>query len=94
MELEAFAQGNLSPQLFRKVARHLFRGCTPCNALLLPHYQHLLPSSYAAETQTYDTGASNELLDRLSSAFRFHRRYLRREGLLLLCQTGFQEKRR
>jgi tetratricopeptide (TPR) repeat protein len=78
-ELEAFAQGNLPPQLFRKIARHLFRGCAPCNALLLPHYQHLLPSPSSPEHQAYDSRISDELVDRLFSAFRSYRRYLRRE---------------
>ncbi len=78
-ELEAFAKGDLPSARFRRIARHLFQGCAPCNALLLPHYQHLLPSSPSPEPQAHGTGISGEYLDRVFSAFRSYRRYLRRE---------------
>ncbi len=78
-ELEAFAKGDLPSARFRRIARHLFQGCAPCNALLLPHYQHLLPSSPSPEPQAHGTGVSGDYLDRVFSAFRSYRRYLRRE---------------
>lgn len=78
-ELEAFAKGDLPPTLFRRVARHLFRGCAPCNVLLRPHYQHLLPSSLSPEPQIHGLGITDDYLDRIFSAFRSYRRYLRRE---------------
>lgn len=77
-QLEAFTNRPLSPDAFRQTARHLLGGCASCNALLRPHYRHLL-SALAAESARQSGAVSDERLDHLSAAFRSYRSYLRRE---------------
>lgn len=77
-QLEAFTNRPLLPDAFRQTARHLLAGCTSCNALLRPHYRHLL-SALSAESARDGGTVSDERLDHLAAAFRSYRSYLRRE---------------
>jgi tetratricopeptide (TPR) repeat protein len=77
-ELEAFMDRSLSPDLFRQTARHLLGGCDACNALLKPHYRHLL-SALSAESAREDGAVSDPRLDRLATGFRHYRAYRGRE---------------
>lgn len=77
-QLEAFTNRPLLPDSFRQTARHLLGGCASCNALLGPHYRHLL-SALSAESARDGGTVSDERLDHLSVAFRYYRCYLRRE---------------
>ena len=77
-QLEAFTNRPLLPDSFRQTARHLLEGCASCNALVGPHYRHLL-SSLVAESARDGGTVSDERLDHLAFAFRSYRTYLRRE---------------
>jgi tetratricopeptide (TPR) repeat protein len=94
--LEAFTNRPLPPDSFRQTARHLLAGCTSCNALVRPHYRHLL-SALSAESARDGGTVSDERLDHLSFAFRSYRTYLRREETRrkkvthLLARGGDQE---
>jgi tetratricopeptide (TPR) repeat protein len=77
-QLDAFTNRPLLPDSFRQTARHLLAGCASCNALVRPHYRHLL-SALSAESAREGGTVSDERLDQLSAAFRSYRSYLRRE---------------
>jgi hypothetical protein len=70
-ELEKFATGSLPPGLFWRTARHLLQGCPRCETLLELQCRRLLNSP----------GSQPVVLDHGLSAFRSHRRYLRREDI-------------
>jgi tetratricopeptide (TPR) repeat protein len=95
-QLDAFTNRPLLPDSFRQTARHLLAGCASCNALLRPHYRHLL-STLSAESAREGATVSDERLDHLSAAFRSYRTYLRREetrrkkAALLLTRGRGQE---
>jgi len=95
-QLEAFTNRPLLPDTFRQTARHLLGGCASCNALLRPHYRHLL-SALSAEPAREGCTVSDERLDHLAAAFRSYRSYLRREEArrkkvtVLLARGGGQE---
>jgi tetratricopeptide (TPR) repeat protein len=71
-ELEEFVQGSLLPGSFWKTARHLLRGCPPCNALLASHYEVLIApiSRFSPDTVAAHGGI-------LRRAFSFSRSYSR-----------------
>jgi hypothetical protein len=92
-QLEAFTDRPLPSDSFRHTARHLLGGCASCNALLRPHYRHLL-SALSAESAREGITVSDERLEHLAAAFRSYRSYLRREETrrkkvtLLLARGG------
>jgi tetratricopeptide (TPR) repeat protein len=79
-ELEAFVRGDLPPDTFRRVARHLLRDCSPCKALLAPHYEIPLGVP-AAEPEQGTVRVYDEFLDRAFSVARAYKRHLHREEI-------------
>jgi tetratricopeptide (TPR) repeat protein len=79
-ELDAFVEGKLPPRRFWTTARHILRGCVSCRGLLKFRYKSLLPSSASNPLPDSSTPPA-QAFDAVFSAFRSHRRYLRREDI-------------
>lgn len=77
-ELESFLNGKLAPDSFRKIARHLIRGCSSCNGLLAPHFEPLIDPQLS-DLRLDSPKIHAEVLARLFTRLRAHQRHLRRE---------------